>query len=139
MDASNFALIAVGCGKNAFSLSQLGKKGTHPHPHPSPFTPSTSHPNSHLHPSFLLFPSLSYSHLFIPFFSRAHVRSHLTNKKKEVYEMDALADELLQPAPLDYDSDTVINEIQAGEYVVARDCNLGLWTYTEIFKNALEN
>jgi hypothetical protein len=41
MDASNFALIAVGCGNDVFALSQLGKKGTHPHPHltltPRPF------------------------------------------------------------------------------------------------------
>lgn len=53
--------------------------------------------------------------------------------------MDALADELLQPAPLDYDSDVAADEIQAGEYVVARDRNLGLRTCADIFKNALEN
>jgi hypothetical protein len=40
--------------------------------------------------------------------------------------MDALVDELLQPAPLDYDLDATVNEIQAGEYIVARDRNLGL-------------
>lgn len=53
--------------------------------------------------------------------------------------MDALADELLQPAPPDYDSDAAADEIQAGEYIVARDRNLGLRTCAEIFKNALEN
>ena len=53
--------------------------------------------------------------------------------------MDTLADELLQPAPLDYDSDAATNEIQGREYIIARDRNLGLRTCTEIFKNALEN
>jgi hypothetical protein len=53
--------------------------------------------------------------------------------------MEALADELLQPAPLDYDSDAAANEIQAREYVVACDRDLDLRTCTEIFKNALEN
>jgi hypothetical protein len=53
--------------------------------------------------------------------------------------MDAVADELLQPAPLDYDSDAAADEIQAGEYVVACDHNLGLRTCAEIFKNALKN
>jgi hypothetical protein len=53
--------------------------------------------------------------------------------------MDALAGELLQPAPLGYDSDAAADKIQAGEYVVVRDRNLGLRTCAEIFKNALEN
>jgi hypothetical protein len=53
--------------------------------------------------------------------------------------MDALADKLLQPALLDYDSDAAADEIQAKEYVVARDRNIGLRTCAEIFKNALEN
>jgi hypothetical protein len=53
--------------------------------------------------------------------------------------MDALADELLQPAPLDYDSDAAADEIQTREYVVACDRNLGLRTCAEIFKNAFEN
>jgi hypothetical protein len=52
--------------------------------------------------------------------------------------MDTLAEVLLQPAPLDYDSDAAADEIQAGEYVT-RDLNLGLRTCTEIFKIALEN
>lgn len=67
------------------------------------------------------------------------MRSHLANKKREVHEIDALADELLQPAPPDYDSDAAADEIQAREYIVARDRNLSLRTCAEIFKNALEN
>jgi hypothetical protein len=39
------------------------------------------------------------------------VRSHLSNKKGKAHEMDALADELLQPAPLDYDSDAAADDI----------------------------
>ena len=52
--------------------------------------------------------------------------------------MDTSAEVLLQPTPLDYDSDAAADEIQGGEYV-ARDLNLGLRTCAEIFKNALEN
>jgi hypothetical protein len=65
--------------------------------------------------------------------------SHLTNKKREAHEMDALAHKLLQLAPLDYNLDAAADDIQAGEYIIAYDYNLGLRTYVEIFKNALEN
>jgi hypothetical protein len=122
MDASDFTLIAVGCSDDVFALSHLGKKGTHHHPSPLP----------------LLILTLALT-LLSPTLILVRVRSRLTNQKREAHEMDALAEELLQPAPLDYDSDAAADEIQAGEYVVARDRNLGVRTCAEIFKNALEN
>jgi hypothetical protein len=128
INTSDFALIAVSCCDVVSALSQLRKKGTHPHPSPLPLL------------ILILALTLLFSYsLLSPTLTLAHVRSHLTNKKREAHEMDALADELLQPAPLDYNLDVAADEIQAGEYFVACDRNLGLWTYAEIFKNALEN
>jgi hypothetical protein len=50
--------------------------------------------------------------------------------------MEALAEQFLEKAPLDYDSDTATDEDPPD---VLAFCNLGLQTCAAIFKNALEN
>lgn len=54
----------------------------------------------------------------------------------EKSDMEALAAELLEEAPVDYDSDAAADEISTPE---ARSRELGLRTVAQIFKHALEN